>query len=299
MKNRKLLMRVKAYTNNLFFSGCKWSMLITAYALIAIIIAMSSESRFSEGVYAKEVGNPTEAYLFGEQDDVLCMGNAIQNDSEEIETADKQENAQDTAVRALSTKAFEENYARMEAFKQESGQLKNVNIIDSVANDPVEKRRIKQKQAKEKQAKSKKEVEAFLNKKEGKNAIKLASGEKDILLRIVEAEATGEDITGKMLVANVVLNRVKSTHFPDSVEGVVFQRSGSVYQFSPIKDRRYYQVSISDETKEAVDRVLGGEDKSEGALYFMSRSRAVASSVTWFDRALTKVFQHGTHEFYK
>ncbi|HAU86473.1 MAG TPA: hypothetical protein DCW90_13555 [Lachnospiraceae bacterium] len=45
--------------------------------------------------------------------------------------------------------------------------------------------------------------------------------------------------------------------------------------------------------------MLNGEDKSEGALYFMSRSMAKASSVTWFDRSLTRVFKHGTHEFYK
>lgn len=292
-------MRVKAYTNNLFFSGCKWSMLITAYALIAIIIAMSSESRFSEGVYAAEVGYSTEAYSFDEQDDVLCMGKALQTNSDEIDIADKGEDAQETAGSVLSTKAFEENYAKVAAFKLESGELKNVNIIDSIANDPLEKKRIQRKQAKEKKANSKKAVEAFQNKKEGKNAIKLSNSEKNILLRIVEAEATGEDIMGKMLVANVVLNRVKSEHFPDTVEEVVFQRSGSVYQFSPIKDRRYYEVSISDETKEAVERVLNGEDKSEGALYFMSRSRAMASSVTWFDRSLTKVFKHGTHEFYK
>ena len=63
--------------------------------------------------------------------------------------------------------------------------------------------------------------------------------------------------------------------------------------------KRYYKVEISEDTKKAVKRVLNGEDKSEGALYFMSRSMARASSVTWFDRSLTRVFKHGTHEFYK
>ena len=54
------------------------------------------------------------------------------------------------------------------------------------------------------------------------------------LLKIVEAEASGEDLTGRLLVANVVLNRVKSSKFPDTIEGVVYQRAGGKAQFSPV-----------------------------------------------------------------
>nr|WP_297937996.1 cell wall hydrolase [uncultured Lachnoclostridium sp.] len=289
MKNRKLLMQVKAYTNNLLFSGCKWSMLITAYALIAIIIVMSSESYFSEGVYAAEIAYSTEAYDFLGQNDVLCMGKAVK-ESDDIEMTD-------TETSALSSKAFEENYAKtVECGLNTSNQV-NVNIMDSIANDRTVTLVHKEKRNTKKNKDSKESVQAFKN---GDNAkIELSATEKNILMRIVEAEATGEDITGKMLVANVVLNRVNNSSFPDTVEGVVFQKNGSVYQFSPIKDGRYYKVEISDETKKAVKRVLNGEDKSEGALYFMSRSMAKASSVTWFDRSLTRVFKHGTHEFYK
>ena len=131
------------------------------------------------------------------------------------------------------------------------------------------------------------------------NKIQLSQKDKEILLRIVEAEATGEDIIGKMLVANVILNRVNSGKFPDSVEAVVFQRSGSKYQFSPIRDGRYYRVNITESTKEAVERVLYGEDRSQGALYFMSRRQANKNNVRWFDRSLTRVLEYGTHEFYK
>lgn len=296
MKNRKLLMQVKAYTNSLFFSGCKWSMLITAYALIAIIIVMSSESYFSEGVYAAEIAYSTEAYDFSGQNDVLCMGKAV-NESDEIQLTDTKEKVTDTETTALSSKAFEENYAKtVECGLNTSNQI-NVNIMDSIANDRTVTLAQKEKRSSKKNKDSKESVQAFKNGDSTK--IELSATEKNILMRIVEAEATGEDITGKMLVANVVLNRVNNSSFPDTVEGVVFQRNGSVYQFSPIKDGRYYKVEISDETKKAVKRVLNGEDKSEGALYFMSRSMARASSVTWFDRSLTRVFKHGTHEFYK
>lgn len=288
MKNRNLLMHVKSHTNNLFFYGCKWSMLITAYALIAIIIVMSSESYFSEGVYAAEVAYSTKAYDFTEPEDVLCMGLVLPEEEEDCS--------------ALSVKAYEENESSSQSNKLEQAKAEriNVSIADSVANDPARKivEKAKKKKVRKETKNSKKTIEAFQG-AGSSTRIKLSSSEKNVLMRIVEAEATGEDIKGKMLVANVVLNRVNSSHFPDTVEQVVFQKNGSVYQFSPIKDGRYYKVNISEDTKKAVKRVLNGEDESKGALYFMSRSMAKASSVTWFDRSLTKVLKHGTHEFYK
>ncbi len=120
----------------------------------------------------------------------------------------------------------------------------------------------------------------------------------DTLTRIVEAEAGGEDENGKMLVACVVLNRVADEAFPDSVQEVVFQKSHGVTQFTPISDGRFYQVKVSEDTKEAVRRVLSGEDISQGALYFVSRKGADPDRMAWFDRHLTFLFAYGGHEFF-
>lgn len=126
-------------------------------------------------------------------------------------------------------------------------------------------------------------------------------GEEDInvLLRIVEAEAGGEDIEGKLLVANVVLNRVENEKFPDTVKEVVFQREKGVSQFSPVSNGSYYTVEISEETVEAVGRALAGEDNSQGALFFAARKYADSDRMRWFDENLTFLFQHGGHEFFK
>ena len=51
------------------------------------------------------------------------------------------------------------------------------------------------------------------------------------LLQIVEAEATGGDIKSKILIANVVLNRVKDSRFPDTIYDVVWQTAGGSPQF--------------------------------------------------------------------
>ena len=124
--------------------------------------------------------------------------------------------------------------------------------------------------------------------------------EKDfqILCRIVEAEAGGEDLNGRILVANVILNRVRDSAFPNTVEGVVFQKSNGSFLFSPIRDGRYQRVKVSDETIEAVERALLGEDYSEGSLYFVSRKGAAPEIMQWFDNHLTRLFQYGGHEFF-
>lgn len=128
--------------------------------------------------------------------------------------------------------------------------------------------------------------------------VKITQSEYENLLRIVEAEAGGEDIIGKMLVANVVLNRVENENFPDTVNEVIFQESQGVAQFSPISDGRFYKVQISEETVEAVNQVLQGEDNSQGALYFAARKSADRKYMEWFDKNLNRLFAHGGHEFF-
>ncbi len=123
--------------------------------------------------------------------------------------------------------------------------------------------------------------------------------ELNVLLRIVEAEAGSEDVEGKLLVANVVLNRVNSSKFPNTVSEVVFQKEKGVTQFSPVSDGRYWTVEISDETVEAVGRALEGDDISQGALYFAARKYANSDRMRWFDENLTFLFRHGGHEFFR
>ena len=131
-----------------------------------------------------------------------------------------------------------------------------------------------------------------------RDSIKLSKKDKNILYRIVEAEAGGEDTAGKLLVANVVLNRMNSGHYPNSVKGVVFANSGGTYQFSPVRDGRYYSVKVSDDTKKAVNRALDGEDNSQGAEYFLCRKLADKDNTKWFDEKLEYLFTHGCHEFF-
>lgn len=127
----------------------------------------------------------------------------------------------------------------------------------------------------------------------------LSDEDYEALLKIVQAEAGNEDEEGKMMVAGVILNRVSSSKFPETVTEVVTQKENGVYQFSPVANGTYKNAKVSEETIEAVSRVLAGEDLSEGALYFASRKYADPDKMKWFDNHLTKLFEHGGHEFFK
>ncbi len=113
------------------------------------------------------------------------------------------------------------------------------------------------------------------------------------LCRIVEAEATGCDIIGKILVANVVINRVNSPRFANTITDVIF----SPRQFSPISDGRYYTVTVSQSTIEAVDRALDGEDYSQGALYFAA-TYCVERGNCWAANHMRTLFEHDGHVFF-
>ena len=124
--------------------------------------------------------------------------------------------------------------------------------------------------------------------------------ERSVLERIVEAEATDKDEKSKILVANVILNRVRSKEFPNSIESVVFQRAYGKVQFSPTADGRYESVRITKSTKRSVKKALeDGIDYSEGALYFVEKTMANPKNVSWFDEALTRLFTYQGHSFYK
>ena len=147
--------------------------------------------------------------------------------------------------------------------------------------------------------KNKKKEEIYSLSTETNNASGITEEEISMLERIVQAEAGGEDMTGKILIANVILNRVEDEHFPDTIEDVIFQNKNGEYQFSPVDDQRYWKVKVSKKSREAVQRALEGEDYSEGALYFIARKRTSSNSAAWFDNHLEWLFKHGGHEFYR
>lgn len=99
-------------------------------------------------------------------------------------------------------------------------------------------------------------------------------------VRVVEAEVTGDNPKGlsyedafeaKLHVAQVILNRVESPYFPDTIHDVIFQKNA----FTPILDGRYWEVEISQVTIDACKYALleSTEDTTYGCEFFISGSK--------------------------
>ncbi len=89
----------------------------------------------------------------------------------------------------------------------------------------------------------------------------------DLFARLVHSEAAGEPYRGLVAVAASVLNRMKSSLYPNTLSGVVYQVTGGYYQYSPVLDGRINQPA-GQQSYQAVNDALAGSDPSGGALGF-------------------------------
>ena len=113
------------------------------------------------------------------------------------------------------------------------------------------------------------------------------------LSRIISAESRGEPMEGQIAVGNVVLNRVASKTFPDTIPTVVFDRQYAV-QFEPVSNGTVYDTPAASSV-EAARRVLNGEKTVEGALYFYAPA---LSPGTWIVSNRTYLTTIGCHRFF-
>ena len=113
------------------------------------------------------------------------------------------------------------------------------------------------------------------------------------LARIIHAESEGEPLLGKIAVGNVVLNRVKSAYYPNTIYGVIFDRKYGV-QFSPILDGTIYNTPGYNSVL-AAKICLEGYDVVGGAFFFLNTKLATSS---WIPKNRDYAFTIGHHDFY-
>lgn len=100
-------------------------------------------------------------------------------------------------------------------------------------------------------------------------AVSVSGGELDLLAAIIQCEAGGESHTGKVAVGAVIMNRVRSGSFPNSISEVVYQRG----QFSPVASGKLASVlrqGARSDCYQAAQEALNGSNPIGGALYFNS-----------------------------
>lgn len=111
-----------------------------------------------------------------------------------------------------------------------------------------------------------------------------------LLAKVIAAEARGESYTGQVAVGAVVLNRVDSSSFPDTVAGVVYQKGA----FSAVTDSNW-SVSPDSTSRKAAQDAINGWDPSGGALYYYNPAK---TSNQWI-RTRPVITAIGRHLFCK
>jgi len=108
----------------------------------------------------------------------------------------------------------------------------------------------------------------------------ISAADRELLAQLVRAEAEGEPYAGKVAVATVVLNRVDSHLFPNTVRGVIYEVSpGGHYAFSPVQNGRINRAADAD-SRRAVTEALAFRGQGSGSLYFYNPRTSTSQWIT-------------------
>ncbi|HEU5138940.1 MAG TPA: spore cortex-lytic enzyme [Bacillales bacterium] len=109
----------------------------------------------------------------------------------------------------------------------------------------------------------------------------------ELMTHMVFAEAKGEPYIGKVAVAAVILNRVNSPKFPNTVSGVIYEPQA----FTSVAQGTLWAGKPGKESKKAVLDALNGTDPSGGALYYFNPAKATSDWI-WSRPQIKKIGEH-------
>lgn len=109
-----------------------------------------------------------------------------------------------------------------------------------------------------------------------------------LLARLIYGEARGESYVGQVAVGAVVMNRIKSSSFPNTMSGVIYQS----YAFTAVNDGQI-NLTPNETAKKAAKDAMNGWDPTYGAIYYYNPKTATSSWI--FSRTTTVTI--GNHVF--
>lgn len=122
----------------------------------------------------------------------------------------------------------------------------------------------------------------------------ISDADKELIARLVHAEAVGEPYAGKVAVATVLLNRVASPDFPNTVKGVVYEKSNGYYAFTPVQNGAINKPADA-ASKKAVNEALAFRGQGKGSLFFYNPKTAKSDWILTRETTITI----GNHKFAK
>lgn len=116
---------------------------------------------------------------------------------------------------------------------------------------------------------------------------KFSGNDMTLLARAVYSEARGEPYEGQVAVAAVILNRMRSPLFPNSISGVIFEPRA----FTAVDDGQFWGMTPVDASYKAVKDAINGWDPSLNALYYFNPVTATSAWI-WSRPQIKKIGKH-------
>lgn len=187
-----------------------------------------------------------EADLLAEQEALISLQEETNQKQQEVSTLASKKSSEIADYNNQISEAEQKALAYEQRLREQENSLENLKRIE-------EEERLAAERAKAANATNNTSGIPFGS----PTAEALAASDLDLLAAIIECEADGESYEGKIAVGNVVLNRVKSKRYADSVVQVLFQR----YQFTPVTSGRFSLVlarGANSRCRAAAQDVLNG-----------------------------------------
>ncbi len=113
------------------------------------------------------------------------------------------------------------------------------------------------------------------------------TGDTELLARVIRAEAEAEPYTGQVAVGAVILNRIQSSDFPNTLAGVIYEPRA----FESVSNGMVNRPP-TESARKAANAALSGWDPSGGAIFFFNPAKVGAKSYVWTRKIIQQIGQH-------
>lgn len=192
--------------------------------------------------------------IAGTREDLKAAGAAAADANDALEAVDEKLQEQLAYEEALEAQKAAEDQARMEEIRRQEEELKRKKEEEEKRRAEEEAKKQQEQQEKEQQEK---EEDSGTGETPSDTTQPATAEDLELLAAIIQCEADGEPYEGKLAVGSVVMNRVASSSFPNTVMGVIYQPG----QFSPVASGRFaarLAAGSNSTCRQAAQEVLNG-----------------------------------------
>lgn len=245
-----------------------------------LIVLLQSES-LTDLINRAEYVEAISSYDKEKQEEYLKLCNKIEKSQNELKQRQKtllalQEDAEEKRTQMKEFLTGEQAELQLAENELDAAQSVSDAYAARIAEQKAYEARLEEQKAREDAARMD-EIKEQEQENLDHSSVTVQNGDLQLLAALIQCEAEGEPYEGKLAVGSVVMNRVASSYFPNTVVGVIYQSK----QFSPVASGRLATVlaqGANATCTQAAQEVLNGK-RTIGALYFRRNNGIIQGTV--------------------